>query len=314
MTTRLEQRVAAIRQFNRFYTKQIGVLNETLLASDYSLMEVRVLYEIAHRDDLSAAELSRELAVDAGYLSRILRNFEKRGLIARKVSRADGRRSLLRLTTAGRNVFARLDAQANDEIGELLRQLSATRQKNVVAALQSVMATFDAGAHTKPVIVLRAPEPGDLGWVVHRHGVLYAREYGWGERFEALVAGIVASFVENFDPKRERCWIAELDGEPVGSVFLVKVSDTVGKLRLLLVEPEARGYGLGARLVAECIRFARQVGYQKMVLWTNDVLHAARRIYEREGFRLVHEEPNHDFGSGLIAQTWELDLRTGIRN
>ena len=310
MTTRLEQRVAAIRQFNRFYTKQIGVLNETLLASEYSLMEVRVLYEIAHRADITAAELSRELAVDAGYLSRILRDFEKRGLLARKVSRDDGRRALLRLSKAGRRVFAELDERANDEIGQLLRQLSAARQKNVVAALQAVMTTFNAGAqaHKTPVIVLRAPEPGDLGWVVHRHGVLYAREYDWDQRFEALVAGIVASFVEHFDPKRERCWIAEMDGEPVGSVFLVKFSDTVAKLRLLLVEPEARGFGIGSRLVAECIRFARQAGYQKMVLWTNDVLHAARRIYEREGFRLTSEEPNEQFGSGLIAQTWELEL------
>jgi DNA-binding MarR family transcriptional regulator/N-acetylglutamate synthase-like GNAT family acetyltransferase len=306
VTATLDRRVDAVRQFNRFYTRQIGVLSETLLDSGFSLMEVRVLYEIAHRTDASAAELSRELAVDSGYLSRILASFGDQGLLEKRASTADARRSLLKLTAEGERVFAELNTRTNEQIGELLSRLTPTQQHQVVHAMRNVMRVFEPSA--RPTIVLRAPEAGDLGWVVHRHGVLYAQEYGWDARFEALVAGIVASFVENFDAKRERCWIAEMDGEVVGSVFLVQKSDTVAKLRLLLVEPSARGFGIGSRLVAECIRFARQAGYQAITLWTNDILHAARRIYEREGFRLVQEEPHNSFGAGLVGQYWELKL------
>jgi DNA-binding MarR family transcriptional regulator/N-acetylglutamate synthase-like GNAT family acetyltransferase len=302
----LEQRIAAIRQFNRFYTRQIGVLGEKLLDSSFSLMEVRILYEIAHRTDACASELSRELGVDSGYLSRILTSFGDQGLLERRASASDARRILLKLTPQGEQVFADLNARANNEIAELLERLTPEQQQQVVHAMRNVMRVFEPEA--RPTIVLRGPEAGDLGWVVHRHGMLYAQEYGWDARFEALVAGIVAAFVENFDAKRERCWIAEKDGEPVGSVFLVKKSESVAKLRLLLVEPSARGLGIGSRLVAECIRFGRQAGYQSITLWTNDILHAARRIYEREGFRLVQEEPHNSFGDGLIGQYWELTL------
>jgi DNA-binding MarR family transcriptional regulator/GNAT superfamily N-acetyltransferase len=304
----LDHQIEAVRHFNRFYTRKIGVLEEGLLKSPFSLTEVRVLYELAHREKPSAAEIGKELGLDAGYLSRILRGFEGRGLIEKEPSAADARQSLLRLTGRGREAFAPLDERAREEVGAMLGGLTAAGRRRLAEAMGTIERLL--GGRTGPAApyLLRPPRPGDLGWVVYRHGASYDEEYGWGERFEALVAEIVARFVRTFDPKRERCWIAERDGENVGSVFLVRESDEVAKLRLLLVEPAARGLGIGGRLVQECLRFARRAGYRTVTLWTNDVLHAARRIYQAAGFRLVREEPHDHFGKGLVGQTWELAL------
>ncbi len=306
--TELARRVRAVRRFNRFYTGRIGVLQEGYLESPFGLAEVRVLYELAHRDDVTAGELARELGLDPGYLSRILRGFSGRGFVAAESSPVDGRRRLLRLTPAGREAFAPLQERSRAEIGALLTRLSAPDQERVVAAMATIERLLDARAKPPVPYLLRPPGPGDMGWVVGRHGVLNAHEYGWDERFEGLVAGIVAAFVEGHDPRRERCWIAERDGEPVGSVFLVAVSERVAKLRLLLVEPRVRGLGIGARLVEECVRFTRSGGYETVTLWTNDVLHAARHLYERAGFRLVASEPHRSFGHDLVGETWELAL------
>ena len=303
-----DQRVKAMRRFNRFYTKRIGVLHEGLLGSPYSLTEVRVLYELAHRDKPTAAELSKELGVDPGYLSRILRSFQKRGLITKARSEADGRQSHLSLTARGRKAFAPLDRRSHDEIQAMLIDLSATDQHRLVQAMQTIETVLGSPREPKVPFLLRPHQPGDMGWVIHRHGALYAQEYGWDETFEALVAEIGAKFIREFDPKRERCWIAEREGEIVGSVFLVKKSPTVAKLRLMYVEPKARGLGIGKRLVEECIRFARHAGYRKITLWTNSVLLAARHIYQKAGFHLVHEERHHSFGHDLIGETWELKL------
>ena len=302
------QTVEAVRQFNRFYTQQIGVLREGLLDSPFSLTEVRVLYELAHRDQPTATELSRELDLDAGYLSRILRDFHKKGMIEKRPAKSDGRQSLIRLTRKGQKEFAALDRGSHDEISAMLGRLSEEEQRCLTEAMQRIRTTLGAAPAAKVPYIIRHHGPGDMGWVVHRHGVLYAREYKWDERFEALVAEIVADFIKHLDPKRERCWLAERDGEVVGSIFLVKKSKTVARLRLLLVEPKARGLGIGNRLVDECIRFARQAGYRKVTLWTNDVLVAARRIYERAGFVLVREEKHHSFGQDLVGQNWELKL------
>jgi DNA-binding MarR family transcriptional regulator/N-acetylglutamate synthase-like GNAT family acetyltransferase len=304
----LEARVAAVRQFNRFYTQKIGVLNEGLLRSPFSLTEARVLYELAHRRRPTAAALCRDLGLDPGYLSRILRSFAKAGLVERTRSGDDRRQRLLTLTAKGRAAFAPLDKRSRREIGDLLKGLSADGQRRLVGAMHTVEGLLGARPDGNPAYRLRAHQPGDMGWVVHRHGALYAQEYGWDDRFEALVADIVARFIRNFDPKTERCWIAERDGDIVGSVFLVRKSTTVAKLRLLLVEPTARGLGIGARMVDECIAFARAAGYRKIALWTNGNLHAARRLYERAGFRKVHSEPHHSFGHDLVGETWELRL------
>jgi DNA-binding MarR family transcriptional regulator/GNAT superfamily N-acetyltransferase len=306
--TSFAQRVAAVRRFNRFYTKQIGLLHEGYLESPFSLAEVRVLYELAHRDTPTAAELRRELGLDAGYLSRILRGFEKRGLIHRTPSEADGRQTLLSLTEKGRRAFAPLHTRSRDEIGALLSRLSPAEQHRALEAMHTIEQLLGALPEPRAPYLLRPHQPGDMGWVVHRHGTLYAQEYGWDERFEALVAGVVAKFIEHHDPKRERCWIAEKDGEIVGSVFLVRRSKTVAQLRLLLVEPKARGLGIGARLVGECVRFARHAGYRKVTLWTNSVLRSARRIYQAAGFRLVREAPHRSFGADLVGETWDLPL------
>jgi DNA-binding MarR family transcriptional regulator/GNAT superfamily N-acetyltransferase len=304
----LAQRVAAVRRFNRFYTRQIGLLNEHLLHTAFSLPEARVIYELAHHEQTTATELREELGLDAGYLSRLLRRLEQRRLLARARSRVDGRQQLLSLTGKGQEAFAQLNARSHDEIAALLNRLPAAEQQRLVEAMHAIEGMLGAPPEHKVPYILRPPQPGDLGWVVQRHGALYALEYGWNEQFEALVADIVAKFVRRFDPKRERCWIAERDGQNVGCVFLVSRSKTVAQLRLLLVDPKARGLGVGSRLVTECIRFARQVGYRKMMLWTNDVLAAARRIYERAGFRLVHKEAHHSFGHDLVGQTWEVEL------
>ena len=301
--------VDSVRRFTRFYTRQMGVLQRQLLGSPFSLSEGRVLYELAQRERGSAAELGKELGLDAGYLSRILRGFERDGLLRKQRSREDARLSHLTLTRKGQQAFAALDARSSEEVGGLLAPLSPAARERMVEAMRTIEGLLQPSPPGQAPYVLRPPRPGDLGWVVQRHGALYAQEYGWDERFEALVARIVAEYVEQHAPRRERCWIAEMDGAPVGSVFLVRKSETVAKLRLLLVEPGARGHGLGARLVAECIGFARQVGYRKLTLWTNDVLVSARRIYEAAGFVLVQSEPHESFGKELVSQTWELKLR-----
>ena len=304
----LETRIDAVRRFNRFFTRRIGVLREGLLHTPYSLTEARILFEIAHRDDLAASDLSRELGLDPGYLSRILARLEQQGLIDKVRSETDARRRLLSLTPEGEDAFSLLDGRSREEVAEMLGELSEGNQRRLLEAMQTIEGVLTKGFKFSEPFFLRTHEPGDMGWVVHRHGVLYAREYGWDERFEALVAQIVADFINNFDPVKERCWIAEMGGENVGCVFVVKASDTVAKLRLLLVEPKARGLGLGTRLVEECIRFARSRGYKTLTLWTNSVLDAARHIYEEKGFRLVEEEEHHSFGNDLVGQNWELAL------
>jgi DNA-binding MarR family transcriptional regulator/GNAT superfamily N-acetyltransferase len=304
----IERQVESVRRFNRFYTRQIGVLEEGMLASPYSLAEVRVLYELAHRDQPTATEVGRALGLDGGYLSRILRGFQQRGLVDSTPSAADGRQNLLRLTGQGREIFDSLDARARAAVGAMLSRLPAPEQCRLTAAMQAVEAVLAEEPDSREPYHLRPHRSGDMGWIVHRHGVLYAHEYGFDERFEALVAEIVAKFVRELDPERERCWIAERDGEIIGSVCLVKESDKVAKLRLLLVEPKARGLGLGRRLVGECIRFARRTGYEKITLYTDAALRAARRLYEDAGFRLVREEPHRSWGPDSLGQTWELEL------
>lgn len=307
-------RIEAIRRFNRFYTRRIGVLNQGLLDSPFSLAEVRLLYELASRESSTQTELGKALEIDAGYLSRLLRGLEKRGLTARQPSPKDRRQRRLRLTPKGRRAFASLDAKADHQVETWLRDIPTSNQAKLVAALETVQLQLDPTSEQpkQGIVVLRQPRVGDMGWVVYRHGALYAQEYGWDWRFEALVARIVADFVEQFDPARDRCWIAEgSDGGILGSVFLVKHPERpdTAKLRLLLVEPSARGRGIGRRLVAECTRFATEAGYRRITLWTNDVLHAARHLYEEEGYQLVHEEPHQLFGEGLVGQVWELELR-----
>jgi DNA-binding MarR family transcriptional regulator/N-acetylglutamate synthase-like GNAT family acetyltransferase len=304
----LASRVESVRRFNRFYTKQIGLLSEHILKSEFSLAEARVIYELAHREKATATEMGGELGLDAGYLSRLLAAFKKRGLISREPSETDGRQSFIRLTGKGRKSFAELNAHSRNEIESLLGRLPPADQDRLIAAMRVVEGLLGAQPEQKVPYIIRPHQPGDMGWVTHRHGVIYNEEYGWDEEFEALVAEIAAKFIRNFDPKRERCWIAERGGEIAGCVFLVKKSKTVAQLRLLLVEPSARGMGIGKRLVSECVRFARQTGYKKITLWTNSVLHAARHIYEEAGFRLVKEEPHHSFGHDLVEQIWELKL------
>jgi DNA-binding MarR family transcriptional regulator/GNAT superfamily N-acetyltransferase len=302
------EKIEAVRRFNRFYTRQIGVLRESWAESPFSLAEVRVLYELAHHDDLTAGELGTELGLDRGYLSRILQSFEKRGFVTKTRSEKDARQTHLALTAKGRKVFAPVNNRSQQDVGSMLDALSATDQKILIESMHTIERLLGDKSEPKVPYILRTHHPGDMGWIVHRHGVLYSEEYGWDEHFEALAAQITSDFIKNFDPKRERCWIAEREGEIVGSVFLVKKSKTVAQLRLLLVEPKARGLGIGTRLVEECIRFARQKGYRKIVLWTNDVLKAARRVYEETGFTLVREEPHHSFGHDLVGQYWELPL------
>ncbi|MGE0734175.1 MAG: GNAT family N-acetyltransferase [Alphaproteobacteria bacterium] len=304
----LPQRIESVRAFNRFYTQRIGALHESHSNSPFPLPEARVLYELAHRAAPTATELARELGLDTGYLSRILARFETRGLIERKPVPRDRRQSTIRLTRDGRAAFAPLDAASRAENGALLEPLSDADQRRLIDAMATVQRLLGGGPGAASAYLLRPHQPGDMGWVVRAHGLLYAREYGWDERFEAMVAGIVARFIDRFDPKRERCWIAELDGEIVGSVFVVRNAPTVAQLRMLIVDPRARGLGIGARLVEECIRFARQSGYKKLTLWTNSILLAARQIYVNAGFRMVRAEPHHSFGHDLIGETWDLKL------
>jgi DNA-binding MarR family transcriptional regulator/GNAT superfamily N-acetyltransferase len=303
----MDRHVAAVRHFNRFYTRLIGVLEEGQVASAHSLTELRVLYELAHRDDPVAADLVSDLGIDAGYLSRIIKKFARAGLVAKVASATDGRRQRLRLTEAGHAAFAPLERATERQIAALIAPLDASGRERLVGAMATIEGLLGKGPPPAPYL-LRPHRPGDMGWVVHRQAVLYAREYGWDETFEALVAEIAAKFITDFDPKRERCWIAERDGEILGAVFVVAATEEEAKLRLLYVEPEARGLGIGRRLVAECVRFARDTGYRRLVLWTNDVLVAARRIYQSAGFRLVRSEAHHSFGKDLVGEFWELEL------
>jgi DNA-binding MarR family transcriptional regulator/GNAT superfamily N-acetyltransferase len=300
--------VDAIRRFNRLYTRKIGVLNEGLLNSAYSLTEVRVLYELANVGETTATTLGNELGLDAGYLSRILRKFQDNDLISRTPAESDARQMLLTLTEKGRREFQPLNDASNSEVEAMLARLSHEEQRQLLGSMQRMERLLELEEPKSEPYILRPHQPGDMGWVVHRHGVLYAQEYGWDERFEALVAEIAAEFIHNFDPKRERCWIAERDGEIVGSIFLVRKDGEVAKLRLLLVEPKARGLGIGKRLVSECIRFAKHVGYKKITLWTQSNLTAARRIYEDAGFSLVSQQKHKSFGKELVAETWDKTL------
>ena len=304
----LPGQIESVRHFNRFYTQQIGVLRRGLLHSPFSLTEVRVLYELAAEESMTAADLMKILGLDAGYLSRILRGFRKKGLVERSRSKSDGRQNLLRLTAKGRKEFGTLNARQDDEVREMLEKLAPHEQPRLVNSMRAIHRLLDPERAQDRSFLLRPHRSGDLGWVVYRHGVLYAREYGWNEQFEAVVARIVADFIETFDARRERCWIAEQNGARVGSVFLVKKSPTVAQLRLLLVEPEARGHGIGTRLVQECIEFARHTGYRTLMLWTNGPLAAARRVYERAGFRLVKKHAHHSYGKDLVGQFWEMKL------
>lgn len=315
--------VRAVRAFNRFYTQRIGVLQHGVLQSPYSLTEVRVLYELANGADLTATDVQTILGLDRGYLSRILKRFERSGMLLRERSKKDRRRGLIRLTSRGRRLFSALNARQSSDVERMLQSVPDSGREKLVGSMQTIQKVLNseiAGASARATtagrfdpsvagrVSLRAHRPGDMGWVMFRHGVLYEREYGWDERFEALVGEIVVNFIKDFGVERERCWIAEIDGERVGSVFLVKDTATVAKLRLLLVEPAARGHGVGRLLVSECIDFARKAGYRKLTLWTNSVLDAARHIYESAGFELVKAEKHSRFGHSLTGQYWSLDL------
>jgi DNA-binding MarR family transcriptional regulator/N-acetylglutamate synthase-like GNAT family acetyltransferase len=309
------QDIAAVRRFNRFYTRQIGVLRRNYLDSPYSLGEMRVLYELAQSDKLggarTASDIARALDLDAGYLSRLLRNFEKRGLISRKTAREDARQSHLALTARGTKMFAPFEKRSQAQTGDMLGKLPRAEQTKLVAAMQTIERLLDgkSASAEKPRYILRAPRHGDFGWIVTRHGQLYAEEYGWNEPFEGLCAQIVADFANNYDPKLERCWIAEMDGENVGCVMLVKDEQPgVARIRLLLVDPKARGLKLGTHLVDECVKFARAAGYEKMTLWTHSILTAARRIYEKVGFTLTSSEKKHSWSKDVVAEYWDMTL------
>jgi DNA-binding MarR family transcriptional regulator/N-acetylglutamate synthase-like GNAT family acetyltransferase len=301
-------RVSAIRAFNRFYTRHLGLLGDRHLDSPFSLTEMRLLYELAHRDGPTASELGRDLGLDAGYVSRILRRFESGGLIGRSPRKSDRRVDVLRLTAKGRAAFTPLESRARARVRSMLGRLRPDDQRRIVESMATIRGVL-GGDTTAAAYTLRTHRPGDMGWVVHRHGAIYAKEWGYNAEFEALVARIVSDFLTRFDPARERCWIAERRGEIVGSVFVVAQSKTVAKLRLLLVEPSARGLGIGRRLVDECIRFARAAGYRRLTLWTQSELDAARRIYKAAGFERVHEARHDSFGKkDLVAETWTLEL------
>lgn len=304
----LSETIQAIRHFNRFYTRQIGVLNQGLLDSPYSLTEARVIYELAQKETCTATELGSQLNLDMGYLSRILANFLKKGLLQKEPAARDKRQSLLRLSPAGQEAFAMLNQRSSQEIKGMLNDLSAPEQGQLVNAMRRIEALLNPQARKRPAVVIRPLQPGDLGWVVSRHGALYAQEYNWDIRFEGFVAQIAADYLKNLDPQKENGWIAEVNGKNAGCVFLVRKSDEVAKLRMLLVEPGARGLGIGKRLVQECVRFARQCGYKRVTLWTQSCLLAARHIYQQAGFQLTGSEAYHDFGQDLVSETWDLDL------
>jgi DNA-binding MarR family transcriptional regulator/GNAT superfamily N-acetyltransferase len=303
-----EDRIAAVRRFNRFYTQRIGVLQDGWAESPFSLTEARVLYEIWQRDGATASDIARDLGLDAGYLSRMLRRFHKRGLIGKQTSAADARQSFLSLTERGRKAFAPIEARTKRQVGGMLRRLTASQQTDLVSALRTSETLLSERAKTAPDVILRQPKPGDFGWIVMRHAVLYRHEYGWIEPFEGVCAQIVADFVNKFDERRERCWIAEIDGQNVGSIFLAKETDEVARLRLLLVEPSARGHGIGKRLTDKCIHFARQCGYRRITLWTHSVLLPARHIYQQAGFRLTSSEPRQSWGQDVVSEHWDMTL------
>ena len=302
-----QEQIAAVRRFNRFYTRQIGVLRRNYLDSPYSLGEMRVLYEIAH-GATTARDIGRALDLDAGYLSRTLRNFEKRGFLSRKTSKTDARASELALTARGHKAFAPFEDRSQQQVADMLAALAPDERARLVNAMGEIESLLDKAGPAPKTYTLRSPTFGDFGWIVSRHAELYAREYGWSEPFEGLCAGIVADFANKNDPNRERCWIAEMNGENVGCVMLVKDNDEVARVRLLLVDPKARGLGLGARLVEECVTFAREAGYKRVTLWTHSVLTAARHIYEKAGFTLTSSEKRHTWSKDVVAEYWDLDL------
>jgi DNA-binding MarR family transcriptional regulator/GNAT superfamily N-acetyltransferase len=303
-----DDQIAVVRAFNRFYTRKLGVLDQHLMKSPFSLSEARVLYELAHREDLAAKEIGIELGLDPGYLSRIIQSFDENGLITRKPLPADRRQFRLSLTAKGRQAFARLDRSLHDDVADMLAALPRGDGKRLIEAMAVIERLLGATGVSPPPAILREPRPGDMGWVVQSHGSLYASEYGFDGSFEGLVAEIAAKYLASFDASRERCWIADIDGAQVGSVFLVRHTDDVAKLRLLLVDPAGRGQGLGTRLVGECIAFAQACGYRKITLWTQSILLAARKIYQDAGFVRVATEPHRSFGQSLIGETWELEL------
>lgn len=304
----LERQIAVVRRFSRFYTRQLGLLNKGLYKTRYSLTEARIIFELAQRDGLTASDLARELSLDAGYLSRLLKKFHIKGLLDRSVSPQDGRQAVLALTAQGRDLFQALNRYSHEEVAAMLAGLSGGERQSLVGAMQKVQHLMGPREDSGQPYLIRSLQPGDIGAIARQQGLLYHVEYGWDIRFEALVAEILAGFVTSFDPDRERAWVVEKDGEVIGSVFVVKESETVAKLRLLYVDQAARGLGLGRRLVQECIDFARSRQYRTLTLWTNDVLASARRIYQAAGFRLVHEESHHSFGKDLVGQNWDLDL------
>jgi len=301
--------IESVREFNRFYTRLIGVLNRDYLDSPFSLAEGRVLMEVYYRKTTTASVIIQALGIDAGYLSRMLRGFERRSLLAKAGSVDDGRQKPLSLSRTGRKAFEALEARQREVLAKTLKPVASHRRTQLIGSMHRIQRILDAPAENRAPYTFRSLRPGDIGWVTHRQGIIYYEEYGWDERFEALCGEILAHFVQNLDAKRERAWIAERDGEIVGSIFCVRKSAAVAQLRLLYVEPTTRGLGIGTRLVDECVDFARRAGYRRMMLWTNSVLDSARRIYERKGFGLVKEERHHSFGKNLVGQNWELDLR-----
>lgn len=305
---RTDDHITAVRAFNRFYTRKLGVLDQHLGQSPFSLSEARVLYELAHRDDLAAKEIGIELGLDPGYLSRIVQSFDEKGLITRRPLPADRRQYQLSLTAKGRQTFAKLNLSSQNEVAAMLAQLSAGDATRLTQAMATIEAVLDPRRSQPAAFMLRSHRVGDMGWVISRQAAAYAADYNWDISYEALVAEICAQFIKNYDAAREHCWIAEVGGEPVGSIFLVKATDAIAKLRLLQVEKKARGLGVGRALVEQCIQGARERGYSKMTLWTQSILLAARGIYQNAGFKLVKEEKHHSFGADLVGETWELDL------
>jgi DNA-binding MarR family transcriptional regulator len=308
MSTTTPSRVAAVRAFNRFYTRRLGMLGSGLLGTAHPLPQARVLYELGQRPVTAVADLRAALDLDAGYLSRLLTSLETAGLVQRERDASDGRRQAVRLTAAGGEAFRQLDERSKAEIGELLERLTDSEQRRVLSAMHVLEDAWDGRSRRE--VALREPRAGDLGWVIQRHGTLYEREYGFDDTFEALVAKVVAGYAERTDTARERAWIADVAGEPAGCVFCMRKDDATAQLRLLLVEPDARGVGIGARLVEQCVRFAEQAGYTSMTLWTQSILEEAHRLYERAGFRLTEQEAHRSFGRDLVGQTWALSLRS----
>jgi DNA-binding MarR family transcriptional regulator/GNAT superfamily N-acetyltransferase len=304
----LENQIATVRSFSRFYTRKLGIIEPKLLRSPWTLQEARIIYEIAQHEGCTATDLTRTLGLDPGFLSRTLQALQRRQIVTRRPSKVDRRASELALTSKGRTAFAELDSRSRSEVADLLGALDDNQREAVVRAMATIVQTLEPPAQKRAGFLLRSHRPGDIGWVTSRHGAIYAQEYGWDISFEALVAEIAAQFIKSYDPACEHCWIAEIDGEPVGSVFLVNGSNGVAKLRLLLVDKKARGLGIGRALVEQCIRFAREAGYGSIMLWTQSMLVAARNIYQRTGFRLTAEEKHHSFGVDLIGETWEMRL------